>query len=439
MKDVTPALSHSSRVLVIDASTDYIESIHRNYPGRALFVTDPAERQHGAEKAPDPVSEVLVGMDDSGAVLLAIRAHLERFGLTPGGVACFDCESLYLSSLIAHELGLPYPSGEAVLACRSKFISKARWRSVGLDCPTAEECHTASQADAFRRSHGGTVLIKPLCGSGSELLFFCRSSLECWQAVKIMRRRLAAMPDDRMYRAYTDHACRLDPHRAFVAEALSRGTEYSCDFLTDGDVVQVVRIARKWLKPDGTPGTALAYQIPGRLPVTIGDQLFTDTLRRAVRALGIRRALCMLDFLVDGNRIILLELAPRPGGDCLPQLLRAKCGLDIFGMELDVAEGKPLELPQKELNRTLVGLRLFAPAAGTIAAIDTRALACDPRVREVHLTRAPGHHVIMPPEDYHSRILGFAIFEPGDEETIGQECLELLGLLAVDYGGGDGA
>ncbi len=426
----------AGRVLVIDTSTDYIDHLHRCYPGRALFVTDPAERQKGAEKAPDSASELLVDPDSPTVVIERIRHHLKNHRLEATGVACFDCESMYLSALIAREFGLSYPAPEAVLASRIKFISKERWRRFGLDCPRAEEITTAAQADDFRMRHGGRVVIKPLSGSGSELIFVCQSRAECDSALATMRRRLAAMPRERMYAAYAVPGCSIDPHNVFLAEEFCFGDEYSCDFFIDGDTVRVVRLARKWLKPDPAPGIALAYLVPGRLPEKISCETFHDVLRCAAQALGISRSLCMLDFLVAEERLILLELAPRPGGDCLPQLLRAACGLDILGLELDVAQCLPLDIPDPDRWQSLVGLRLFASRAGIISAIDPTALARDPRVREVRLKCAAGHQVILPPDDYHSRILGYAIFEPGSEQTIGPACLDLLGRLDVRYAEG---
>ncbi|MBF0531018.1 MAG: ATP-grasp domain-containing protein [Deltaproteobacteria bacterium] len=225
----------------------------------------------------------------------------------------------------------------------------------------------------------------------------------------------------------------MKARNAFLVEEYITGQEYSCDFFIEGDTVRIIRIARKWLKPDQAPGIAMAYQVPGKLPLGIDPEMFRETLRRAAQALGMERALCMLDFLVSSQRLVLLELAPRPGGDCLPPLIRASCGLDIIGLELDVAECRPWRVPTPHEWQPLVGLRLFAPRAGTIAALDAGPLANDPRVRQVFLTRGPGDRVIHPPEDYQSRILGWAIFRPFNEATIEQECHDLHNKLVIRY------
>jgi hypothetical protein len=40
------------RLLVVGTTSDYIDHICTRYPGRALFVTDPAERAAALEKEP---------------------------------------------------------------------------------------------------------------------------------------------------------------------------------------------------------------------------------------------------------------------------------------------------------------------------------------------------------------------------------------------------
>ncbi|MBF0531019.1 MAG: hypothetical protein HQK55_17485 [Deltaproteobacteria bacterium] len=196
---MTYPLPSFERVLVIGTTTDYIDFIDRRYPHRAIFVTDPAERLRGKEKSPDPSSEILVALEHPLTVFEEIRAHLTRHGLKPSGVACFDCESMYLSSLIAREFGLPYPSSEAILAGRSKFISKERWQRAGLDCPVGEQIEQSQEAADFRRRHNGKLVIKPLTGSGSELIFICTTDEACSDALETMRRRLEAIPKARMY------------------------------------------------------------------------------------------------------------------------------------------------------------------------------------------------------------------------------------------------
>jgi hypothetical protein len=64
--------------------------------------------------------------------------------------------------------------------------------------------------------------------------------------------------------------------------------------------------------------------------------------------------------------------------------------------------------------------------------IDTRQLQHDNRVREIHLTRQPGHQIKMPPDDYDSWLLGHIIFDPDVDTAPEAQCRELLEKLVVE-------
>jgi hypothetical protein len=140
----------------------------------------------------------------------------------------------------------------------------------------------------------------------------------------------------------------------------------------------------------------------------------------------------MLDFIVRGGNAVMIEMAPRPGGDCLPPLLMRSCGMDILGLALDFAAGSPVATSDPSTWRRLAGVRLFASRPGVISRIDANALREDQRVVECHLKRDPGHRVVLPPEDYDSRLLGHVIFEPSAPGKIEDECFEIAAKLEVE-------
>ena len=125
-------------------------------------------------------------------------------------------------------------------------------------------------------------------------------------------------------------------------------------------------------------------------------------------------------------------MTPRPGGDCLPLLERLSSGFDILGYALDFAEGKEAEPPPSGIWQRLVGLHLLATEPGIVREIDLQNLQSDPRVVECHLAAGPGHRVLMPPEDYGSRRLGYAIFKPSTAEKTEEECLDLLDKVTLE-------
>jgi biotin carboxylase len=419
-------------VLVVGTTGDYIDLLCRRCPGRAVWLTDASVRAHAAYPKPDDAAEVLCDLTRPDEALTAVEDHLARWQRELTGIACYDCESMPLAAFLARSLSLSYPSPAAVAACRSKLVSKQLWRRAGLPCPEAACVESREQARGFLRRLGRPVVLKPLTGSGSELTFLCADEQACARAFELMETRLAAHDDVRMYASYAGSEGQTDPRRVFGIEEFVEGPEFSCDFLLDGDHVEIIRFARKIPADGQTFGTTLAYVVPGELPPEFDLAAFRRRLLTAAHALGLERALCMLDFIVRDGQALMIEMAPRPGGDCLPFLLQRSAGFDILGAELDVAEGRPVTVPASEQWQRLVGLRLFATRAGVIGQIDTAAIAADPRVCECSLKQGPGDTIVLPPDDYDSRVLGHVLFAPTSPGGLEAECLELFAKLTVE-------
>jgi biotin carboxylase len=423
---------HSPRVVVVGTTSDYIELIRCRYPHRALFLTDPAERARASEETPGPAEEILCDFTSGTDILRVLKDHLRRYRLAVDGVACFDCEYLGSAAVLANRLGLPFPSPSAVAQSRNKFLSKQAWKRAGVVCPEAAVVRNRSELPEFIDRVGKPFILKPLSGSGGELVFCCADHTDCLQAYDVMMNRLSQAGENRLYVTDPVASGDLDPLRHVILEEFIPGPEYSCDFFLENGRLEIIRTARK-IPTAGTQvgTTTAAYVLPAQLPAEIPSPVFLNQLHRAATALGLERALCMVDFIVWQGKAHLLELTPRPGGDCLPWLIQQSCGLDTIGLALDMAQGRKLSMVPGQSLKTLVGLRLFAPHGGTVKEIDEGDLRLDPRVQEVFIKRRPGHRVVLPPNDYDSRFLGHVIFRPTANTSLEAECAELASKLKV--------
>ena len=415
-----------SKVLVVGTTPDYIDWIRRSCPGRVVFLTDPGTRQQAQEPCPTPAEELLCDLSDYDRARSMLRQHLSQYGFRLEGVACYDCESMELAAQLAQLYDLPYPSVQAVNNCRNKFLSKTLWQNRQLHTPAAQIIRSETDAALFFRASGGPCVLKPLHGSGSELVYRCDSIPECKQTYREIRNRLKLRGDNRLFRSLSV------PAPDILAEEFIAGSEYSCDFVIDNERVEIIRITRKVTSAHGPFGTALGYVLPGILPAGIDEHELCQTLYRGAAALGLRRAICMLDFMIDDGRIVLLEMAPRPGGDCLPFLLRHCYRLDVLKLLVDFSARRPIRSNRMPELRPAVGLRLHASRGGILKKIDSHQLQRDARVSEIHLTRQPGHLIKMPPEDYDSWLLGHIIFEPDVASPVQAQCLALLDKLIVE-------
>lgn len=422
----------SERVLIVGTTSDYVGLIARRFPGRAIFLTDTAERAAAREPDPPACDEVRCDLSSTEEAIAALRAHTIRWDIRISGVACFDCESLSLAADTARRMSLPFPSSRAILSCRDKYECKKLWRAAGLPAPEAVTAESASEAEAFLRRMGRSVVVKPIAGSGSEYLFKCADAGECRAACETLRSKLAGLRADRHKPLYSRDRSGKLLREGFVVEEFVEGPEYSCDFVVENGEAAVLRVARKIPAHGLSFGTTLAYAVPSDLPPGVDRECFRRQLACAAGAVGLERALCMLDFIVRGGEAVMIEMTPRPGGDCLPPLILRSGGFDILGAALDFAEGRSPAPADTAVWRPLLGVRMFARAPGRIRGLCTEALDHDPGVLEFSLSRVPGDRVVLPPEDYDSRILGYAIVEPPVADAVERRCAEVAELLGVD-------
>jgi len=419
------------RTVVVGTTADYIDTIRNRYPGQALFMTAPAERSAAKEPKPQAREEILSDLSEFERAVAALESHCLQWKIIPKGVVCFDCESLELAAHIAGKLDLPFPSRQSVANCRNKFLSKQIWRRNGIPCPQAEIIRNQKEALEAMTRFQRPVIIKPLTGSGSELVFKCTGPKEVEAAFDMVQTRLADHPNQRMYRNSNHGESSLDSRKAFLMEAFVEGDEFSCDFIIDGDDFMLVRTAAKIPVSDQSVGIALAYVVPGEIPDTLQQAQLSRQFRRAANVLGIKRSLCMVDFIIHRNSAFLLELTPRPGGDCLPQLIRASSGLDMLGLALDFSTGKPITIPHESHWEKLVGMRILAESTGVVRHIDESGLKSHRSVRAWGLKAGPGHRVKAPPDDYDSRVLGHVVFEPHSTQPLLSQCMAIRSKIDI--------
>ena len=382
-------------ILVVGTTADYVEWIENRSRSDAVFLTASKERERASERYLRPEREILADLQDSQECLSRVRGYLDSSGTTIASIACFDDESLPLAAVLARELGLEFPSVESIRLCLDKHLAKEAWQEAHVPCPRAVAV-SSSAGEIEEGGIGFPCVLKPHSGSGSEGVFLCNTLEQARQGVAQI---LASGKG-------------TGANSTAVAEELVSGTEFSCDFAVSDAKVEILRTARKHMTSNGPVGTTMAYILPSQLSPEMRDGVLPGVLLRAAEALGISRAICMADFIADGEKVFLLEISPRPGGDCLPHILLEAWGIDAIGGAMAFSRGDPAKPWLSESAPTVIGLRVFAPGPGRMAAVDTHRIEDDPRVISHHLNDGCGRVVILPPKDYSSWLLGHVIFQP---------------------------
>lgn len=405
-------MTHLMRTAVVGTTSDYIDLLGRKAPGKLIFITDTDIRRTAVEPAPQADEELLCDLSRVQSVIDKLSRHLRDHRITLNGITCFDCESMMLTAQLATAFNLPWHSPDTIQTCRDKSLTRQCWTSCGIDTPRAQRVSSPETAAAFFTAVESPCVLKPLDGSGSERVFLCRSADECKTSLHTI--------------------CRFqsDPHA--VIETFVSGSEYSCDILISPGGVTPLRFTRKISSPIAFFGTIMGYELVDFPRGNLSEKGFLKLMKRAADALYITQGICMVDFIVTENGVSLLEMTPRPGGDCLPWLLQAGQHLDTLKVALDAAADPHFSFTPSGRVTPLVGLRIHARKAGILKDINTNRLMKDTRVHSVHLGHRPGHRIALPPRDYDSWNLGHIIFKPSPRVSCEDQCLHLLSLLTVD-------
>lgn len=413
------------KILVTGTTSDYIQWIRLSCPNLGLFITHPDIRKNAVEESPGNDEEILIPLSDHNRVLNTLLEHLKKRDQTLDGIFSFDCESMELASYIARQLKLDYPPLKAIHNARDKYISKQLWQDHQVGCPQISPINSVSEAVKFFTATTAGCVLKPFTGSGSELVFRCKNESDCCIAFETIKRELQNRAENPLFKRNSskDHL--------MLAEEYIEGPEYSCDFIIENESIRVIRLAKK-IKSTLRPfGTIQGYILPWDLPCAVTDHHLHKTLLKGSTALGIKRGLCMVDFIISDDRIMLIEMTPRPGGDCLPHMLKEYAGLDMLKISLDFAGKTPLTLPDIRTLSPCMAVRIHAAEEGILRRIECRHLMEDKRVKSIHLTQKPGHKIKLPPEDYDSWLLGHVIISPASSDSPESQAAELLEKIEI--------
>jgi len=421
-------------VLIVGTTPDYVVKLYERYPNSLLFLTDIRFKGDPLLKKLPPSSMIFAPLENSEEACRRAHESLKTGLAAPGGIACFDCDSLLLASRLGPELGLRFPAWETIARCRSKFESKKIWTGRGVASPIASIASSLPETIDFFKSHGENMVLKPLAGSGSELLFHCRDESGVTKAVSILEEELPKRKGNPLFRPFPNPAgdSLIDPCSCWVAEEFISGPEFSCDFVLQEGEVFFIRETGKIKATDKPFGSVLAYTFPPRYPAGFQKRVLKEVLKKATNSLGFDWGYFMVDFILHQGTPILIEMTPRPGGDSIPELVRAATGLDTLALYLDFVqddfkEPKGLSLPPE----SFASLNFFAPMEGKIQVLDGRKVQASPHARKLFFKKQVGDRVILPPKDYDNRLLGYCIIEVTPGLDLVAETQRLQELLEV--------
>jgi len=299
----------------------------------------------------------------------------------------------YLASLVSEQLGLRFHRPKAAAAAINKFATRECFRKAGLSVPLYSLVRVDDNAEAGANQVQYPCVLKPLGLSTSRGVIRANNPQEFVRAFARIRKLLKLPSLARLRDPALDH---------IQVESFLPGREFALEgVVTDGRL----HVLELFDKPDPLNGPYFQetiYVAPSREPLDIQEAIRT-TAQLAVTALGLHQGPIHGEMRVGGDRVWMLEVAPRPIGGLCSKALVFEDGMPLEEVIVRHALGEDVSGVRRRTEAAGV-LMIPVPRAGTYQGV--RGIDCAERLAdEVVITAKIGQRVLPLPEG--NTYLGF--------------------------------
>lgn len=233
--------------------------------------------------------------------------------------ACTDV-AVVTAARVAQRLGLPGQPVDGVEILGSKRAFREFQSAAGLPHPRWQ----AVVSDGCEACIAGARLFKPDIGSGS--------------------RGVVRVESDEDSRGLVELASRASANGAVVVEEVLEGIQVTCEGIWDGSGIVQALVTERLQAGVRHPATR-GHRVPSGLD-TEAEGRVASSAGQILGLLKLKPCLFDMDAVVlqDGMCVV-LELAPRAGGNCLARLMESVLGYDWTGAALHLALGQPPPAP----------------------------------------------------------------------------------------------
>ncbi len=404
-------------LLVVHPSLDYARRVCSHFPN-TVFIALPARAK---ELRMAGFRALAADLNNGRAALRSAADYALAQRFRYAGIACFVCEYLPLTAFVAAGLGLPHVEVQTATLLRDKARSGARWARAGIPVPNAQLIDDLSELEAFASTCPPPWIVKPIDATGSEWVLRIDDPSQLAEAHTRLQHGLQGLHPS-------------DPAPAYIAQRFIQGREFGVDFFIEGQRLRILRLCEKFLvETPAQAGVVGGYYFP-HLPQRLRRQL-QDTLRQAARAVGMARGIGMADLILSNDVFYLLEMAPRPGGDCLPDLCRATLNYDPIRAACEAAIGEtPRAVHWPHPLRPLCALHLMSDREGTIQQIDFSALrAHSSFYKFIEAYCEPGDALRQWAGSYEDRIVASCLADCPDPSSLASLWKELSDAVHITF------
>lgn len=246
--------------------------------------------------------------------------------IKPDAVASIGSDLAMLTvNYVAGKLGLPCNSMACTLASTNKFEMRKAFERAGVSVPLFFEADRDTKAEELA-DFSLPVIVKPTDRSGSRGI----TKLERWEDF--------------------GEAVRISVENSFekkaIVEEYLKGEEFSCECISYEGSHYFLALTKKYTT--GHPNFIETGHLEPSGCTPEQEKAVKKEVFRALDALGVENGASHTEFMLDEeNRVRIIEVGARMGGDCIgSDLVPLSTGYDYVRMVIDVACGKKPRLVQ---------------------------------------------------------------------------------------------
>tara|TARA_Y100000589_G_C27172995_1_gene637554 strand:+ start:937 stop:2124 length:1188 start_codon:yes stop_codon:yes gene_type:complete len=209
------------------------------------------------------------------------------------------------------------PSSKAANNTCNKLIMKNIFKN--NDIPTAKFYAIESYQDAINASKkiGFPFMIKAIDSSGSRGI------------TKVLN-------SNQIFTAW-ENAKTITCKKQIIAEKFLRGKEYGAQIFVQKKKIIAISFHNDTSKQSRT-SIPIGHSLPSNLDSKVIKKL-CDIFMNCIECLDINNTVCNVDFIVNRNKIYIIEIGARIGATCIPELISINTGIDVYNYLIDLSLG----------------------------------------------------------------------------------------------------
>jgi biotin carboxylase len=291
------------------------------------------------------------------ATLQAVKAFEAKHGMIPEAVIPITEMTLHSAQCVAEAYGLPFLSGSCVSKVRNKDEMRKAFRDFDLASPRHMIFSNIEELRSAIAELRYPVIVKPCSAAHSVGVIRIDSEDEVQAAYQYCVSGLEGIAE----------SWSIEASSFQVEEYVDAEQEVSVEVFNQGKQHTIIAVTDKSITPP--PFFAeVGHMVPSR---ESDNRRVRELAIAACEALGITHGVSHVEIRIDDHgRPFLIEVAARPGGDGIMDLVERAYAVNLYELHIRSYLSQHVEIPSRPVARGTSAIAFFKSETGKIVEVD---------------------------------------------------------------------